>query len=132
MTSVTGAVFADIGAYVVVTYSYNESTGTKRTVSLQLPFNHRAGFSAATTSTDAEVSTLKFFIEDANVALLQSGILMYLSQSAIRAHGILRLAHKRIEGIPARPDTTSGLTTAVHRIDSGPQRERAGLHWRAG
>lgn len=119
VTSVTGAVFADLGAYVVVTYSYDESTSTKRTVSLQLPFHHRTNLSAATTSTDAEVSAVKFFVEDANVSLLQSGILMYLHQAGDPGTWNIATGSQTYRGYTAPPDTTSGPTSAVHRIDSG-------------
>jgi hypothetical protein len=119
VSSTAGGTFDCLGAILVVTYEYNESSTSTVINSLQLPAFDAAGFLGGSTSTDLSRATKSFFIEEpASITLVQSGVQVFLIDSAAVTLNIKCGSQTaRAYTLPSR--TMCGGWGLIHRIDSG-------------
>lgn len=124
MRTVTNARMNHPRITLCVTYRVTVASMTKAIQSLVLPFNINEGPCGGTTSSDQDVTRVSFFIPEANPALLQSGVAVFYSYSALGVTiGTVNLAvggqTHRGYTMTATPANGCGQWSTQQRFDSG-------------
>lgn len=119
VSSTAGATFPHVGAYLVVTYTYDDTTTTTVTHTDVTPFCLSLGVLGGTTAADQSVQNIEFWIEGESPVLLQSGIQLLSYQSADPGNLLLAAGSQTPRSYTVPPTVASGPVAIAQRIDSG-------------
>ena len=116
-TNTAGAVFAHLGGYIAVTYSYTVSGTTRRAITKR--YLQTLSDTTGPTAADQGVGTLQFRVQGLNPSLIRAGVQIYGYQSADPGSLILQCGGAAARSYSVPPDATAGPVTVMHRFDAG-------------
>lgn len=120
VTNTAGGDCANIGAYLVVTYSYDDTSTTTVNVCRQFHLDGNPAFAEGTTAADGQVFEVEFWVPETSPTLIQSGIHIYLHGAddvgtyAVAVGGQTARSYSHQHGT-----VHSGPSSIFQRFDSG-------------